>query len=212
MIGILGASTCSIYKLDPLTSTVPIEPVADIVPGVTPFRVTFDVVQQEQSQRNYRITQNTLQDFTDTTPNVHKELQVITVSGVLSAVGPLSLGGAPPPATFGFRLDLLRIANLERLADARAPVMVVTPRVSLAAAFISNITRPWTPADGESTPVQITFVEARILSPITGAALADTASLAAGNTATTGGGTQVPQATQVPTGSAGSTTGSVPSW
>lgn len=211
--GQLGIVTCSVFRLDP-TGTVPVEPVVDIVPGVTPFRVTIDVITQEQKTSNYRVTRNTLQDMTDTTPNNHRELEVINVSGVLSSMGPLTVAGGPPPATFGFRLDLQRINNLERLAAERRPVMVVTPRVSLASAFITSISRPWTPANGESTPVTITFMETRVLGVGQAiAALADTDSLAAGNTASTGGGTQAPQATDTPAASdPGTTTGSVPAW
>jgi hypothetical protein len=209
--GALGFVTCSIFMLDPLTSTVPIEPVVDVVPGVTPFRVTLDAIQSESKTSNYRVTTNTLQDFSDTTSNVHQELEQFTVSGVMSSMGPMLASSGPLP-TFGARLDLLRIANLERLAAQRRPVMVVTPRVSLARAFITGITRQWSPANGESTPVSISFIEARILTPVLGAALLDTDSLAAGNTATTGGGTQATSATDVPTGSPGATTGSVPTW
>ena len=208
--GVLGLVTCSIFALDP-TGTVPIEPVLDLVPGVTPFRVTFDVIKSENKSAKYRVTTNTLQDFSDTTPNVHQDLAEITVTGVLSSMGPLSLAGGPVP-TLGARLDLLRIANLERIADKRRPVMVVTPRISLSKAFITNISRPWSPSDGESTVVQISFIQARILSPLLGAALLDTASLAAGNTATTGGGTQAGSTSNVPSGSPGATTGSVPTW
>ena len=189
LAGLLGLSTASFFRLDP-TFTVPIEPLADIVPGVTPFRVTLSMVDAENHTRSYRITQNTLQDFTDTTPNVHRELIQIAITGTLSASPPMSLAGVPPPPTFGFRLDLLQMANLERMADERKPIMVVTPRVSLATCFVQSIQRVWAPSDGESTPVTITVIEARIATPFSTNVVPDTDTLAAGNAATSGGGEQ----------------------
>jgi len=189
LAGILGLSTASFYKLDP-TGTVPIEPLADIIPGVTPFRVTMSMIDNENYVQSYRVTQNTMQDFTDTTPNVHRELIMLTINGTLSSAPPMSLTGLPPPPTFGFRIDLLQMANLERMADERKPIMVITPRVSLATCFIQSIQRPWAPTNGESVPVIVSVLEARIASPFNVAALPDTSSLAAGNTQTTGGGEQ----------------------
>jgi len=187
--GIIGVNTASFYRLDP-TCTVPIEPIIDIVPGVTPFRITLDMIDNESKVQSYRVTTNTLQDFSDVTPNCHKDLVQIAITGVLSACAPMSIVGLPPLPTFGARLDLLRIGNLERLADLRRPIMCVTPRVSLARCWITSITRPWVPLDGESTPVTITVLEARIAAPFNTGVLPDTDSLDAGNTQTTGGGEQ----------------------
>jgi len=187
--GIIGFNTASFYRLDP-TGTVPIEPIADIVPGVTPFRVTFDMIDSESQMQAYRVTRNTLQDFSDVTPNVHKELTQITITGTLSAAAPMSIVGLPPLPTFGARLDLLRLANLERIADQRRPIMCVTPRVSLARCFITSITRPWVPSDGDSSVVTVTVLEARIASPYNADVLPDTDALDAGNSQTTGGGEQ----------------------
>lgn len=189
LAGLLGLTTASFFKLDP-SNTVPVEPVADIVPGITPFRVTLSMIESENHTQSYRVTTNTLQDFTDTTPNVHRELIQLSITGFFSSAPPMSLTGLPPPPTFGFRIDLLQMANLERIADARKPIMVVTPRVSLAKCFIQSISRPWAPTDGQSTPVVINVIEARIASPFNVDVLPDTAGLAAGNSQTTGGGEQ----------------------
>lgn len=189
LAGFLGLSTASFYKLDP-TATSPIEPLADIVPGVTPFRVTLSMIDNENYIQSYRVTQNALQDFTDVTPNVHRELIQLTITGTMSAAPPMSISGLPQPPTFGFRLDLLQVSNLERMAAERRPIMVITPRVSLAKCFIQSINRLWTPLDGDSTPLVITVIEARIASPFSVDVLPDTETLDAGNTQTSGGGEQ----------------------
>ena len=187
--GLLGISTASFFKLDP-TGKIPLEPVVDIVPGVTPFRVTLSMIDSETHTQSYRITTNVLQDFTDTTPNVHRELIQLSITGVISASPPMSLAGLPPPPTLGFRFDLVLLKNLERMAAERRPIMVVTPRVSLATCFIQSIQRPWVPADGESTPVTINVIEARIATPFVAPVTPDTDTLAAGNSAASGGGEQ----------------------
>lgn len=188
--GALGIETCSIYRLDP-TGTVPLEPVLDLVPGVGPLRVTLDAIDQETFQRSYRVTRNTLQDFSDTTSNVYKELRVLTVTGVLAAGGPMGVGMGTQLGT-GLvrlaRLDLMRVNFLEQIADARQPVMVVTPHHSLAQAFITSFPSSWSTADGHSIPVSLTFLEARVLGPGAITAFADADSLATGNNASSGGG------------------------
>lgn len=126
-----------------------------------------------------------LQDLLDTTPNVHREPVELSISGTLSAVGPvLQL------PTFGFRFDLLRLWELELMADQRKPIMVVTPRVSIAAGFIQSLQRNWSPADGESINVTVQIVEARILSPLETNAIPDTVSMESGNVSSSGGGAQ----------------------
>ena len=186
LAGWLGGETASFFQLDP-TGTTPVEPVADIVPGVTPFRITVDVVESEQQSRRYRTTRNAIQDFGDATSNNYAELVQVTIQGTLSAVGPLSVavGAAFNP---GARLDLLRMANLEALADRRRPIMFVSPRISMAKAFIVGLDRIWTPDHGESTGVSITLLEARIVSPLEVAAIPDVDSLEPGNNAAQGGG------------------------
>lgn len=189
--GALGSQTCSIYALDP-SGTTAIEPVADIVPGITPFRVTLDTIDSEQFQVQYRVTRHTLQDLTDTTSNVYKELLVLTVSGVFAAGGPVGIGIGTAPSTGLRRLarfDLIRFANLKRIADQRKPVMVITPRHSMARAFIFGLPTSWSPTDGDSLPITISFLEARVMRSESIAAFADVDSMATGNNASTGGGT-----------------------
>jgi len=183
--GSLGIETCSIYRLDP-TGTVPIEPLLDIVPGLGPLRVTFDVIDQETYSERFRVTRNTLQDFSDTTSNVYAELAVLSVTGVFAAGGPVVLGGSGLVRLA--RFDLMRIANLRAMGRARQPIMIVTPHHSLARAFIEQLDSTWTPADGQSIPISITCIQARVLGPGSVTAFADADSLATGNNAATGGG------------------------
>jgi hypothetical protein len=191
LAGALGAQTCTIYALDP-SGTTAVEQVADIVPGVTAWRITLDTIDSENYQVNYRVTQHTLQDLTDTTSNVYRELIKLTVVGVFGAAGPMGVASGLLPST-GLarlaRLDLLRYRNLKNLADRRRPVMVVTPRVSLAKCFITGIPSNWTPSDGDSMPITVSFTEARIMRSESIAAYQDIDSLATGNNSSTGGGT-----------------------
>lgn len=186
--GLLGAKTASFYRLDP-TGTVPMEPLADLRPAFTPNRVTLDMVDAEDLTRAYQITQNALQDFTSATSNVHRELIRITVSGTL--ISSLDLPGGLSVGFAGLRLDLLKFANLETIADRREPIMVTTPRVSLAKAFIESISRSWTPDLGENTLVTISLVEARIVSPFSASSsVPDVAGSNTGNNAIAGAGSQ----------------------
>lgn len=189
-LGALGSQTCSIYVLDP-TGTTPLEPVADLVPGLSPLRVTLDTIDSEQYQQSWRVTQHTLQDLTDTTSNVYKELIQLTVTGVFGAAGPMGIGIGTQPNSglvrFA-RLDLLRFANLTAIANARRPVMVVTPRVSLPRAFITGLPTSWSPSDGDSLPITISFTEARVLTSASVAAFADVDSSPVGNNKSSGGG------------------------
>jgi len=183
--GALGSKTCSIYMLDP-SGTTALEPVADIVPGVSPLRVTTDTIDSEQFVQAYSVTRNTLQDLTDTTSHVRPELQTLTVTGVFGAAGPIV------PGTGLIRLarfDLIRFNNLRRIAEQGRPVMVTTPRVSLARCFIVGLPTSWTPSDGDSLPITISFLEARVTKSGSVAAFADVDSMATGNNTTTGGGT-----------------------
>ncbi len=191
LAGALGGQTCSIYVLDPSGSTA-LEPIADLVPGVSPLRVTIDGIDSEQYQPSYRVTTNTLQDLTDTTSNVYAELIRLTVSGVFGAAGPMGVGIVGLPDT-GLRrlarLDLVRYKNLQRIAAQRRPVMVVTPRCSLAKAFITGFPYNWSPSDGDSLPITLSFIEARVMSSASITAFADLDSMAVGNNTSTGGGT-----------------------
>lgn len=187
LAGIISLFTASFYKLNP-AGTNAIEPIADLVPSVTPNRVALDMIDAENYAENYTVTQNVLQDFTNTTPNVHRELIQLQITGTFSAVGPLLPIGQVP--TFGFRFDLYRLNQLRAMAEARKPIMVITPRVSLPAAFFTSIQTNWNPAEGESIPMTVTLMEARLVGPNTVAALADTVNMEAGNVQTTSGGTQ----------------------
>ncbi len=109
--------------------------------------------------------QNTMQDLTDTTSHVQADLRALSVTGVFAAAGVYgsAIPGAPTTGLVRLgRFDLVRYENLKRIARAGRPVMVATPRHSLARAFITSIPSNWTPADGDSLPVTITFLEARV--------------------------------------------------
>jgi hypothetical protein len=189
MIGMLASYTCSIFRLDP-TGSVPIEPLADVIPGVTPFRATLDAITTDELMKTYTITRHAIQALVDVTTHRKRDLQRLSVSGVISAAPPFSLVNAPAPPTFGFRLDLLRLSMLQRIADRHEPVMVITPRHSLALAWIVSLRSPWTPAAGRSTPIALQFLECRIASPSLTAAIKDLDQLEPGNTSATSGGEQ----------------------
>lgn len=202
LAGNLGASTASFFKLDPATFTVPIEPVIDLVPGVTPLRVTLDMIDNEQIDLSFDVTENALQDFTDVASNVRRRLERMTITGTLSAAPPFTpVGLPPPPIPRGVRLDLLRVSNLRNLARQRLPILVVTPRFSLARAFIESVGQPWSPDNGESTIVTIALREARLVSPITAPIGQDFPAQAPGNNQSSGGGQQIGKevTTQTPT-------------
>ncbi len=202
--GNLGATTASFFRLDPL-GVAALEPLIDLLPGLSPLRVTLDMVDQESATYQYDVTEHPLQSFLDVTTNVHKRLEKITITGTLGATPPLQqfpppgvpIQGAdipvlpvPPVPGSLLRLDLLRIKNLKSIADARAPVMVVTPRVGLAKAFIESIVPNWNPNLAESSTVTITLKEARLVNPLTGGELIapDFPSQQPGNNASSGGG------------------------
>jgi len=208
MGGNLGATTASFFRLDPL-GVAALEPLIDLIPGLTPLRVTFDMVDSESATYTYDVTEHPLQSFLDVTTNVHKRLEKITITGTLGATPPLqnfppaplpspsSAGGAalaviPPPPVPGssLRLDLLRIRNLKSIADARAPIMVVTPRLGLGKCFIESIVPNWNPNLAESSTVTITVKEARLVNPLTGGELLapDYPAQSPGNNASSGGG------------------------
>jgi len=91
----------------------------------------------------------------------------------------------------GLRSDLIKVENLEALADRREPIFVVSPRVSLPRAFIESISRSWNPAQGENTLVTISLVEARVVSPQSAAAVVpDVAASFTGNNSITKAGSQ----------------------
>ena len=207
--GILGARTATFYRLDS-TGTQPIEPLGDLIPSVTSDRVGLDMVDSEDVDRSYVVTMNALQDFTSATSNVHKNPERLSLSGTLvSSVG-LALAGSIGFA--GLRADLIRVANLEELADARQPIMVVTPRISMPRAFIESISRSWNPAQGENTLITISLVEARVVSPITADnVIPDVESSATGNNRITEAGSQAAATVQTQTVTPGAAPGVAPS-
>jgi hypothetical protein len=188
MGGNLGANTCSVLKLDP-TGSIPREPLLDLIPGLTPLRVTLDMVDSESASFDYDVTTHSIQSTLDVTSNVHKRLRGLTITGTLGATLPL-LPVIPPPVPGSLlRLDLVRLKSLVDMADERALVMVVTPRVALARAFFTKITQNWSPSNAESTSVTLTFIQARIVSPLTGDLVApDYPAQEPGNNAATDGG------------------------
>jgi hypothetical protein len=188
--GIKMVQTASIYRLSKLSGfQVPIEPIIDLVPGITPLRVTMDLIESEDISLNYTVTENSLQDFSNATSNVHRELQRFSISGVMAATLQV-VQPVPIPATTGgafVRWDLVRIENLQTIANRMEPVLVVTPRFGLRC-FIEGISRPWTPELGPNTEVTISCVEARILSPGQSSAQPDYNAQLPGNGTQSGGG------------------------
>ena len=78
--------------------------------------------------------------------------------------------------------------------------MVVTPRGSLPRAFIENLQRTWSPELGENSLVSVSFVEARIISPLApGELFPDVAALNTGNVSTTAQGGQAAPVVQTQT-------------
>lgn len=168
--GNLGARTGSFFRLDPL-GNVPVEPLLDLLPALNGNRITIDALESETEDLTFSITSNALQDFSTAQSNSHRELERVTVSGILISsidlglVGSVGLGGIPGFGG-GLRADLLKIENLKNLARRREPVMYVSPRVSMAKAFIEAVSRSWDPELGENTIVSVSLVEARIVNPL----------------------------------------------
>lgn len=169
MIDGLALYTASVFRLDP-TATTPIEPLADIIPGITPLRVTFDSVDSESYNSEYDTTEHAVQaaGVIDFTSHVRKRLKSLQITGTLGALLPLVLGPAPPQLPFSPRLDVLRLRNLEAIADARQPVAVSTPRVFLRRCLITSLQASWAPAENDSIIVALSLREVRFVSPLTG--------------------------------------------
>jgi len=210
-----GVTTCSIYRLDPLSFTTPVEPIIDLVPGVTPLRVTLDMIDGEQVQLDYDVTVHALQDPRDATTNVHKQLERLTISGTMIPQPQQAPVAAPfliaPNPNGLIRLDQVRLANIQKIADAGLPVMVTTPRYTLSKALIESVSSNQANTDGELTLVTLSFVEARIVSPLTGEQLApDYPSMVPGNNQTTNGGQQSTTQADTQTATVSPTTGVSP--
>lgn len=193
--GNLGVRTASFFRLDP-TGTVPVEPLLDLVPALNPARVTIDAIESETKDSTYLITTNALQDFTSAQSNNHKEPVRITVSGILISsidlglVGSVGVAGIPGFGG-GLRADLLKVDNLEAMADTKEPIMYVSPRIDMAKAFIESVSRSWDPDLGDNTIVTVSLVEARIVNPLIGdSAVPDVEASATGNNAVVGASAQ----------------------
>lgn len=201
MGGILGAATASFFTLDP-SLTTPLEPIVDLVPGYSPLRITLDMVDGETLTFEYDVTEHAIQDALDVTSNCRKRLESATISGTMSALPPLisspvtvtdaggafTGGAAPVPGSF-LRLDLIRMKNLQFMADQRKPVMVVTPRFGMARAFMTSVAQNWTPSHTESTAVTIALKEARLVDAVLGDLLVpDFPAQPPGNNQAAGGG------------------------
>jgi hypothetical protein len=174
------------------------------------------MIDSEDVQRNYLVTSNALQDFSNAQSNIHRDLIRHTYSGTLvsgvdiALIGSVGAGGIPGFGA-GIRADLLKIENLENLADRREPIMVVSPRVSLAKAFIESISRNWSPDLGDNTFVTVTVVEARIVNPlIADAVIPDVENSATGNNSVTEAGSQSPTEVVSPEVQQGATVGVSP--
>jgi hypothetical protein len=201
MGGIVAATTASFFTLDP-SLTIPQEPILDLVPGYSPLRITLDMVDGESIVFEYEVTEHAIQDALDVTSNCRKRLETMTIQGTMSALPPLLstpitvtdsggafTGGAPPvPGSF-LRLDLIRMRNLQFMADQRRPIMVVTPRFGMPRAFMTTVAQNWTPANTESTSVTIALKEARLVDAVLGDLLVpDFPAQPPGNNAAAGGG------------------------
>lgn len=200
--GVLGATTASFFRLDP-TGTVALEPLLDLIPGYSPLRVTFDMVDGWSFTADYTITEHPIQGFLDVASHINAKPKGMTIQGFLSALPPflsganLPMGTALPPGpsvvpavpgSFS-RLDLMRLLNLvESIADRREPIMVVTPWWGFARAGITAIGGDWTPADGESCKVVVAVKEVRIVSPLTGDMVPDYPAQPPANSSVTEGG------------------------
>lgn len=207
--GFLGVRTATFYRLDP-TGTQPIEPLGDLIPSFTSNRVALDMIDSEDVDRSYMVTTNALQDFTSATSNVHKNPERLSLSGTL--VSTVDTPGVGSVGFVGLRADLIRVANLEELADRREPILVITPRVSIPRAFIESISKSWNPDQGENTLITISLVEARIVSPLTaGGVVPDVGASATGNNSITQAGSQAAPTVQTQSTTPGAAPGAAPS-
>ena len=159
--GQLSVRTLIIYKLDPL-GIVPIEPIIDLVPGLSGNRITIDVIQSESYGQSYDVTDNVLQDFSFATSNIRKAPRLFSVSGVMGSiiqsgiVNVVPFGGVPTPDNA--RADQRRLQNIKNLADARQPVAVYTPRHGFPQCVITSVDVPWDTAIGKNTQISLNIL------------------------------------------------------
>jgi len=153
------------------------------------------MIDDEAWIQQYDVTENPMQDFSDATTNNRKRLQEMTITGTLTSALAIPLVGSIGAFSIsGVRFDFLKLANLEQIADRKEPILVTTPRRSMAKAFITSISPPWNPEDGNNTIVTITLREARIVNPLIAlSAIADVAESTTGNNAATNVGAQAPE-------------------
>lgn len=196
--GNLGVRNAVVYRLN-RSGSAPVATLIELANPFSPNKVGLDVVDSESFTESYSVTENPLQDFTSATSNVHKELIAFDLSGTIISsidipfIGSIGVPGIPGGFGGGLRADLLKIRTLRAIANERMPVMVVSPRHSLDRAFIANVSDSWSPSDGENTQVTISFVEARIVSPlIADNVVQDVASLSNGNASVSSLGGQAP--------------------
>jgi len=194
--GVISTKSASFFRLDE-TGTNAISPILDVVPSATDERVVLDVVQTETHTLDFLVTDSVLQDFSNIQSNIQSLPERLVIQGlVVNSLEPSLVSAVGLSALPGFdgetkRTDILKIKNLQELARAKEPIMVVTPRLSLPKALIESIIVDWTPEDGESLAVSISVKEVRIISP-TGktASLLDLAGSYTGNNAKVNVGSQ----------------------
>lgn len=189
--------TLVVYKLDP-TGTVPIEPLLDLTVGSNVNRITIDLIESENYQQTYSVSQNTLSNSSLATSHVTRNLKGLSVTGFLVPNPSMGISGILNPAnliapisqilTKGEQLDRKRITILQSLADQGLPVGVYTPRWGIPRAFITSIACPWDPEVSQNSRIVLEFLEARIVSPVTGIFVDDFTSQIPGNNQLTGGG------------------------
>ncbi len=212
---ISGPTTATIYKLDP-TGLLPVEPLIDLVPAVSPNRQSIDIVASSTYIEAFRVTRNPIQSGFDVTSHVKKELATLKIQGVISGAPILAIAGAIGailgaanaasdgaivesgaqalgaviPGFPAPRRDIMQLQMLRLLAGNRKPVMVVTPDLTLPRALITRIQRVNGPSVGVGTEVSIDFVEARIIAPQFVDAVLDLDEVLGGKTSTTNAGGQ----------------------
>jgi hypothetical protein len=164
--GQLSRRTLLVYKLDP-TGTFPIEPILDLVPGITINRITADLIESEAFTQTSSVTENTVSNFTTATTNSRRDLQTLQVNVLFTSIIQPGSSMAVVPAVEtpdSVRADLIRIRNLINLQGQNLPVAVYTPRWGMPRAFIESVSCPWDITLGTNTRATIAFKEARLLS------------------------------------------------
>ena len=217
-----GPTTATIYKLDP-AGLLPIEPLVDIIPTVSPNRQSVDVVLSSSHTESYSVTRNAIQRGFDTTSHVKKQLAQVSITGIISGAPLLAIAGAIGAALGalnssgavdvnprlqsigaqvpGFpspRRDLLQLQMLRLLADQRKPVMLATPDFALPRCIITRISRSNGAEVGIGTEVVIDFIEARIIAPQFTDAIPDLDAVLNGNSSAVDAGGQPATAVQAP--------------